>query len=283
MELSKRTNVSVDTIRLIENGARVPRIETLIKLGRYLKEDLIKLLHNHLLPININEIMEYLDMLIINDDFEAMYNERKELMIALNNLNSYSILYNEQDHQSLMFLSDIIIKYKSPYEQPTENIYLIEKYFLETYDNFSIKDLGNMVLNNYEQRLILMLALSYKSINQKELSKKILVGLINSVDFFENSDIKLRIKIIFNLSYICYNLEQDKESFDYSNLGISVCVKENCFYLLEFLVFRKAVAQFYLGLDEATETFNFSLSLCKLKNNFKTYENFESAIKKMYS
>ena len=61
-------------------------------------------------------------------------------------------------------------------------------------------------------------------------------------------EIKILLKIIFNISYNYHRLSDNAMAYHFANIGIILCVENDLSYLMGHLLFRKGIAEYFMDI-----------------------------------
>lgn len=276
--VSDTTGINIDTIRRIENGLVIPKYETLELLSNTYKIDLLKLVSN-LRQINpIFKLYKELDQIIIHFSNESSYryDKIKKLIdentdIGVNPLDV--LLLSEFITISKIILNEINYDYDFVLNKLNELMKL-------AIPSFSFKKFNQFCYSEFEIRILILLGITYQDKNKSALSIEIFEFCLNYMILTTSNDdlssLQLKIKLYYNLSYAHYKIENDLESLRFADLGINLCNNHKVHYLLEMLLVRKAVAQFYLKNDEYMHSFYKALFLL---HSLEQYDKLDYLIK----
>lgn len=255
-EVSKLTHLDVITIRRIETGKVLPKLDTLESLSSIYKEDLISLL----LEYRLDDYSSFCD---IKNKVESklhnltLYNLKSEfdglILLLESTTNPY---YKDIIQQFIMFIESAIL-YKDNNNEEALNK-LLESIKITT-PTFSLDNYSLFIYSSMEIRILMNIALVFDRLNNKEKYLEITKFCLNSV---ETGD-EIYSKLSHNLAG-AYAAKKDFESaLKFSNLGIKSSQENRNFSDLSYLYYGKGIAEFMLNKDEHLESLKTSIYLCK--------------------
>lgn len=255
--IAEQTNIDDKTIRRIENGKVLPKLDTLEILSPIYKEDLISLILQYRLDdySAFYEIKNKIELKLDNGEQESLHSEFKGLNILLSS--TENIYYKNLINQLLLFTEAAII-----YKDNDNNDIALSKLLKSikiTITSFSLDNYTSFVYSSMETRILMNISFVLNRLNKKEKYLEIMEFSINSVD---TSD-ELYPKLCHNLASAYIRNEEYQKALDYSNMGIEACQKNRSFSGLNILYYGKGFAQYQLGIAEYLKSLNLSISLCK--------------------
>lgn len=254
-EVAERTNINAKTIRRIENGKVLPKLDTLEILSPILKNDLISLLIQYRLDDYsvFHDIKNKIESKIDSGDFNNFHNEFEVLSFLLSSTkNPY---YQDLINQLILFIRAIIL-YKN-----NDNVALnklIEAIKI-TSPAFSLNNYGSFIYSSMEIRLLMNIAFVLNKLNNKEKYLEIMMFCIEEVDTSE----KIYPKLCHNLAGVYRRNKEFQKAIDFSNKGIKSCQDNRNFNGLAILYYGKGIAEYRLNKTAYMESLKTSLYLCK--------------------
>lgn len=276
-DVSKLSDIHVDTIRKIENGKVLPTQETLDLLSPVLKKDLNTLLLKYRLHDyhTFEKIKNRLESKLDKGEFETLSIELEDLKALLDNtLHPYFI---NLIYQLILMTEAILINYKS--KNPHVSLDKLIAAMKVTTPDFTLDNYSNFVYNSMELRILMNIALIINELESVEKSLEIMEYCIKLVD--PNDDIYP--KICYNLAYTYHRLAMDKEALQYSNLGIDYCLKNRNYSGLNLLYFRKGIAEYLVGYDDYMDSLKKAISFCEILGQYNLKDIFITNCKKYYN
>lgn len=257
-EITKLSGINDATIRRLENGKVLPKLDTLELLSPIYKEDLISLLLQYRFDDYsvFYDIDNRIESKLANGEFHTLTNEFKELDILLSSTkNPYYINLIEQ----LILLSKAIIQYRDNnyyYDLALKN--LIRAIRITT-PTFSLESYDSFVYSSMETRVIMNIAFVLNKLNNKEKYLELLKFCIDSVDY----DNMIYPKLCHNLSGAYYRNNNFNKALEYSNMGIESSRRSGNLYGLSLLYYGKGLAEYKLNKEEHIDSLITSVYLCK--------------------
>lgn len=254
-EITEKSNISSKTIRRIENGKVLPKLDTLEILSPILKNDLISLLIQYRLDDYsvFYDIKNKIESKIDSGDFNNLHNEFEGLSLLLSSTkNPY---YQDLINQLILFIKAIIL-YKNNDNAALNK--LIESIKI-TSPAFSLNNYESFIYSSMEIRLLMNIAFVLNKLNIKEKYLEIMMFCMKEVDASE----KIYPKLCHNLAGVYRRNKEFQKSIDFSNKGIEACQDNGNFNGLAILYYGKGIAEYRLNKMEYIESLKTSLYLCK--------------------
>lgn len=276
-QLSASSNVSVETIRKIENGKYHPSYEILDSLSNILKIDLNKFILNYRLDEfeTFNDIKNSMEAKFDRDEFYTLENEYNDFSNLLaSTRNQY---YQKLINQLMLLIQSVILNKKE--KKSEESLYkLIEAIHIST-PKFSLSNYNTFVYNNIEIRILMNIALLLKKLASKEESLEMIEFCMKIVEPKDS----IYPKLCHNLSG-AYRLVKDYENaLKYCNLGIRYCSERRDLNGLNLLYYGKGIAEYNLGYDGYIDTLNKAISFCDVLGQDELKEIIIHKCKKFYN
>jgi tetratricopeptide (TPR) repeat protein len=133
---------------------------------------------------------------------------------------------------------------------------------------FKIEKFRNFNYNHLELRILLLISLYYKKIEEYEIVLELLHFIIEEMknkECLTREGKKVLIKTYCNLSYTYYSIEKFKESKNFAELGIKLAVDNDTNCSLHLLYARRAVAKILLNRDDYLQDINNSISILDIR------------------
>lgn len=181
------------------------------------------------------EFYNYLDEIIIKYDVDKLLDLQNKLKSTLSNKALESIINREEIIQLQMLVDGIVAYNKDDFEQAQG--YLVDALQL-TNPNFSMDHFKRQKYNLLESRIVLVLALALRGQDQLTLLINMMLMIYNQLnhsEYLTDHHIELIIKLLMNISYNYYNINNIQKSFEYANMGIEFCEKHFSSYYLFLL------------------------------------------------
>lgn len=278
-DVSQLAFIHPDTLRRIETGKNPPRLETIKILSTLYKTDLLHLLSECTNKNTYNELFNQIDKGIIEKKYLSHCNIKKTIE-ELKEIETEDAFLKIQKLQ-LISLGDILILSFDDIklEQLLECIRIsIPEFMVETYLDFSY--------NYIELRVLLLIGLHFAKTENFSLSNSLLHFLEEYSREYELHNLeskKLHLKILSNLSYNYFKIEDDSNSLKYAELGIKYSVKYDTFYLLHHFYFRKAISLLYLRKSGVEDSINNCFAILKLTNKEQLLIDYKHILTKKYN
>lgn len=278
--VSRLTGINVDTIRKIEKGVNIPRFETLEILSYLYKTDLIMLLNNYKSNTTVTFYFESIYNFIIRNDIPALLKLHADFNVWLESSNK-SLLVNQTELIQLeKFFNALYLRF-------SDNNYSIEHIIAELITSMKISipqfNLTNWKFIKYnilELRILYCIASLLLQNKNYELSKNILISLLDKVDITSLSKLNATFSLVKLYTLISYNhhmLDEHHDALKIAELGILLCQKNNIMENLPLLLARKGVAMFNLRMDNCELYMNQAVTLLEIQGNFELANQYKLA------
>ena len=245
------------TLRRMERGKVIPKLETLEALSVIYKTDLVSaIIESRITDYSmLLQTQRNIDLKLINEEMSNFDNELKLIDKLLENIENeyYKILIT----QFKFFLYGIRYYKNKEYQNA-----------IDMYINAIKQTLNDFLLDNYKEysfslmeiRILMNIALVEDKCEQDEKYEEILKFCINQCD--ENNEIYPR--ICHNLAGVYRKKEEYSRALFYDNKGIEICKKNMFADTLAVLYYGKAFVEYRLEKTEYKKSLDLSLQLCKI-------------------
>ncbi len=245
------------TLRRMERGKVIPKLETLEALSVIYKTDLVSaIIESRITDYSmLLQTQRNIDLKLINEEMSNFDNELKLLDKLLENIDNeyYKILIT----QFKFFLYGIRY-YKNKEYQSALNMYI--NAIKQTLNDFSLDNYKEYSFSLMEIRILMNIGLVEDKCEQDEKYEEILKFCVNQCD--ENNEIYPR--ICHNLAGVYRKKEEYSRALFYDNKGIEICKKNMFADTLAVLYYGKAFAEYRLEKTEYKKSLDLSLQLCKI-------------------
>ncbi|MDP9750672.1 helix-turn-helix domain-containing protein [Thermoanaerobacter pentosaceus] len=279
IDVSKHGFINRDTLRKIENGKVLPKLETLELLSHLYKKDLNELLLKYRLKDfpTFFDIKCSLENKLEGRNFESLKEDVDRLKKLLEKGNM-SLYYSKLLNQLLLLAESVFEKtINKDYEKAMEKL---QKAMEVTFPNFSLSNYTDFVYRDMEIRILMNMSLIIKKTENVQKSLEMLLFCLENLS---PEEWETKIKIYYNISYNYHILSLYKESLHYANLGIETCIKNNTLSGLGLLYFRKAIAEYSLGKEEYKDFLVKSIHLFEMTGQEKLIETTIESCRKFYN
>ena len=245
------------TLRRMELGKVIPKLETLEALSVIYKTDLVSaIIESRITDYSmLLQTQRNIDLKLINEEMSNFENEFKLIDKLLENIENeyYKILIT----QFKFFLYGIRY-YKNKEYQNAMDMYI--NAIKQTLNDFSLDNYKEYSFSLMEIRILMNIALVEDKCEQDEKYEGILKFCVNQCD--ENNEIYPR--IYHNLAGVYRKKEEYSRALFYDNKGIEICKKNMFADTLAVLYYGKAFAEYRLEKTEYKKSLDLSLQLCKI-------------------
>lgn len=256
MEITQLTNVDDKTIRRIEHGKVLPKLDTLELLSPIYKEDLIALLLEYRFDDYsvFCEIKNEIENKLDNGEQHTLHSEFERLNILLSSTKNP---YNKNLINQLILFTEAAILYKD--NDNNMSLKKLIEAIIITAPNFSLDDYDSFIYSYMETRILMNIAFALNRLSGKEKYLEIMEFCLNSSD----TNDELYPKLCHNLAGAYRRNKDFQKALDFSNMGIKSCQKNRSFNGLSILYYGKGLAEYRLNKDEYIESLQTSICLCK--------------------
>jgi len=267
-DVKNTIGVNEDTLRRIEKGEVIPRYETLELLSALYKKDLLTTLQYYRSDADIRKYYSLVDKVILNNEKVLLKKIHTDFELHQSTYKTdCNLIHPRELDQFEHFLVGLQL-YNS--ELSNERL-LAEDEFVKalrctipSFDSFKIE---SNKYNYFEMRLLLLIGLSKAEKNEFNASSDILKYILNYMlnlnsDDFESTSLKL--KLYTNISYNYHMIDKHDLALQYAEDGILLSRNSAIMHGLFLLLYRKGIAQYYLGIDQHRDTITKSVQLIEI-------------------
>ncbi|SET14302.1 helix-turn-helix domain-containing protein [Anaerobranca gottschalkii] len=256
--ISEKTGINKETLRKIENGKVVPRLDTLEALSIALKEDITELLLKCRLDdyTIFNNIKKKLESKLDNNEYEKL----STVLDEINKLNPSAIsdYYKIQIEQISYFIEGAIL-YKVHNDPHSAYKKLINALIVSN-EEFTIENYKDYTYSLTELRILMNIAFVINDLGNSTMYLEIMQFCFDNL----NSDHPLYPKICHNLSTAYKRNNDYQNALKYTDLGINYCKKNKQFSGLHILYYGKGVIEYYLSNPEYVNSIKKAIFICEL-------------------
>ena len=279
LTVSEQTGVNVDTIRRIEQGLVLPKLDTLLLLSSAYKVDLLQIFLEYCSDEPLKNIYNQLDPIMATMNTEEIIAFCDESIAFINMSADTSNLLLPIESDQLRYLLEGI-KASTDSNQMDVSTDLLLKGLRCTQPEISFDKLSKLCFSEIELRLLYLIAANYLDLNKTDESIAILLHLLSMPDSTLSS--KLRIKAHGLLSYNFFAIGDYKQSLHYADKGIELTRKAQTTYYAHTLLARKAVALLKLGQEGYEENMKLCIALLQFEGHTHLVEHYRQVSKERY-
>lgn len=291
-DVYKAIGVSEDTLRRIEHGLVIPRLDTLEYLSALYKLDIGTLflktrLGHHYVH---GDIAETLNTMIYNNEFQ----ELEQIITAIG-----QTVENKNDRPTDQLFLNKLLQFKSLVElirefntRPStaiENDPLSKKIIAAlclTIKDFNLSNLESYILNFIEIRLLIIYCVILRINNHFNDALEVLNILLKKTTLkfeYERNYLDLLFKIHFNIAYCYHRQNMHDEVINASDNALKLSQSMGDYSLMHAFLFRKSVALFHLDkLSESTEVIRDCIIMLKIMGNIRLADQYKKIFNDMY-
>lgn len=246
-EIIKRTNVSIDTLRRIEQGKVVPKYETIESLSIVYKEDLTSIFRMFSRSRSLFCLYQKIDEILIDYDSSKFCQIEDALGNLIEENIQFEVVNQEEIDQLKLFIEGSKLFWNNDFES-AKNVLL--RAIRLTNQSYKIEDTKTHKMNMMEARIALLIALSISELGDSSkgipIMKEILKLFVSNGNL-RIEEVHLKTKLYFNISYKYYKVKDYKKSLHYADEGIKFCRSKQSMYCLYMLYYRRAIAKYSVG------------------------------------
>lgn len=278
LDVSSTTGISQSTIKQLESGKTIPRIDTLQFLSSFYKCDLLQLL---CLSTKDNTMFMLFNSISDNSasgNIDALKSNLDLIKEHLFHKNFTPIEYRDLV-QLRLYVEGLLIS-----AQCIESNYVNLKMAIKKYEQ--ALSIGNKAFNfpyfesfkytSVEIAILFSAASIYGTMRECNLSNKILFYINEHIKQHAGFNVSYKLlisKIHYTISYNYHRLGNHNNALEYASIGIEHCVNADSHSFLPVLLARKGVALRALKSDNWQEPIKEAIVLIKIlgKENLKPY------------
>jgi tetratricopeptide (TPR) repeat protein len=276
------SGITPDTLRRIETGTVIPRYETLVYLSIALKKDLLLDLKNYRNSSPLFEFYTKLDQLILVYNKEKLDNLSQEFSDFITSSEKTTYL-NTQIEEQFKLMIDGICQFENN-ELEFALTSFIQAIKL-TNPLFKVESFTKFKYSYFETRILILIGLTFSHYTSYDLSNKILRHCLKNSNFSDQAspiEMKLVVKIYFNLAYNAHLEDLHEKAITFCDQGIDYCNSNNLSYGLSRLYFRKGIAEFMLKNDNYLNSLRLSVALLQATKQSKLAGAYTDLLLKQY-
>lgn len=289
LDVRKDTGIHPDTLKFIEYGDKLPTIDTLARLSDYYGISILNILDECRYEKNayILEQIQKLDLLSYRNKLEPILDLRKELQAHIcDNSKDYPIRTIQKLNQLDLLMQMIQIMNKTDIMHVRNSELMAIEGLKISKPNFDLSKFKTFYYSGLELRILLLLAFSLvrqeKNALALSLTKHVIDILHKHIKSTPESS-TLLLQAYFNLSYICYLTQADKEAIRIANLGILLSKKLFNIKFLPHLYFRKGVSEYYIQKNDSSESFKKCLQSIDLLDEADLKDQYLEILKRQFN
>lgn len=279
-ELAKSALVDAVTIRRIEKGLTLPKVETLDVLSGILKYDLNMLLLECRLDdyIVFHEIQNRIEFKMDNLSHESLYEEIENLKQLLHDTeNPY---YTNLIQQLILFVDAITFMEERTLQKNVDEQALQK--FIDTIrlttPKFELENYREAMYSFFEVRILMNIGFYFQRMGENDKYFEILSFCMDCV----SEEDKIYPKICHNLAGAYRRKKDFAKALEITNLGIAASQKSADYGGLGILYYGKGCCEYCLDMEEYKDTLQTSITLCKAFGQNKLAEQIKSYCKKSF-
>lgn len=278
--VAEQTGINADTLRRLEKGEHIPRIETLTVLSKYYKEDLHTLLQQCMVSNRIWSLYNQIDRLITRDEPEKIL---EHIRAFKDEISEYAegLVEASDLEQIRLFLCGLECSYTGDI---SDSIRLYVDALKVFNPEYSLERWDETSYNAFELRILFSLSSELGAMKEIERSNEMLKFLLQRLDdtlhsgYFQKL---LMTKIYASLAYNFHRLSDDKQAVYYADQGIKYCIDSELTSFLPLLLLRKGTGLIHLGNMEGELYLDQAIQLLNILGNFSLMEKYITVKEKL--
>lgn len=281
--VSRFTKISVDALRRIENGYVTPKIETLVRLSLIYKINLIRIYCEVSKVPDLVSLYSKVSLCIKNSDIDGLKALKNAVDLLKSDMYANGIILIEDYDQFQLFCaaSILFLQNKSMIKAKNKAVEAIRV----THPDFSIKKLNAFKYNDFEVRILHLLAIIENRSKNHLTTIQLIEFLLgtNSVKFKDEETIRNMCLLYFTLSYAYNELGDYLNCLKIADQGIAFSVHNNRYKELHLLYYRKGIAEFMLKQDQYLQALQKSITLLEIANNHELIAIYKKVTLEQYN
>lgn len=256
-DVSELSGVNAETIRRIESGKVIPKLETLEFLSLTYKRDISSLF----LKYRCNSYDYYINLKSRIENklyFMDLSNIEEELHELENLISCTTNSFIKLNMQQLYILAQAMVLYKRDNDLDTAKDRLIKAIRI-TIPDFTVSCFDQYTYSHMESWILIMIAIVEIDLFNNILAMKILDFCTKIIDIND----KLYILLYYNLAFIYEKSEEYDKCIAAADKGIMACQQNMNFFGLPVLYLYKGIAMYHLGNEIYHDCFSKSMTLCQ--------------------
>lgn len=256
-DVSELSGVNAETIRRIESGKVIPKLETLEFLSLTYKQDISSLFlkyrcnsHDYYVSLRtrIENKLYFIDLSNIEEDLQELENF----------IECTANSFLKRDMRQLYILTQAMVLYKRENDFNSAMDHLTKAIRI-TIPDFTISRFAKYTYSHIESWILIMFAIIEIELFNNVLAMKILDFCTKIIDIND----KLYILLYYNLAYIYENAKEYDKCVAMADKGITACQQNMNFFGLPVLYLYKGIAMYRLGDEGYHDYFAKAITLCQ--------------------
>lgn len=283
-KITEDCGISEETIRLIENGSQIPKVITLHLLSAKYNIDLIALLNQYMKENILTTIHNNVDSLLTRHNLFtgtlSDYYIKDEDILACNYIDTCEV------KQFNSVLEALEISSSNKKEDDLKAIDILTKSLKNNHPDFCLDDLESNFYTFVELRSLFLIGVFHATTDDLTTSDRIFEYLykrFSSYEYHDHLTKNLYIKLLGNMSYNSHRHYNHSDAIRLADEAIKVCNENNSSYLLEFLLYRKGIAEYLLGNDQYVNSLKLSRAMFEIKELDSKLKEYLAFTKELYN
>lgn len=277
-EVSRMTGINESTIKLIEKGRSLPKLDTLYILSRFYKFDLQELLLYSNYNYSLNSYLRAIDQSVLEGDLSSL---EEALDTAQSYLGRQDInpIHRSEMVQYEKWLEALTLNAKRGPLASSESIAICCEALSETNKNFKIEHFDAFRYFGVENNILMSIAIMMQEKHQLELSNRILLFLLdhyNGIQFLAKEMRLMVTKIYVYLTRNCIALSQYNDAVKFADAGEQFCLTHDLFQGLPWLLKNKSLALYHLKEHQWQKEWSNALNLLEVQRKWALKDKWES-------
>jgi transcriptional regulator with XRE-family HTH domain len=278
------TGITQETIRKIEKGIVIPKLDTLQILSSIYKCDLLELLAETKDSNKYYALHEEIDKLFLfSSDEESHLTDFKEKFLQKKSINTVEDPIEVE--QFNIFIDALLRSYTSDSKIKLDLLTKLVDALKLRHSDFNIENFDSLIYTYFEIRILFLCSVIYAELGDYLIANRISYYILESFEFKAKKSLatyKLKIKVLCNISCNYHVLNDNEKALEIAEMGIQYCIDNSLLFLLDFFCFRKAIALFLLNREGYETYFQYISCLLSLQGRFESLKSFKESAERIY-
>ena len=286
-DVRELVGIHEDGLRKIENGAVIPKYETLQLLSKAYKVDLIELLSHMKSDQNLVAYIQKINEVIISNDveeFETVYQETYDFLDK--NKKVFQLFNSDEPLKLHLYLQAISEYFKLTKEGFSDaEACLLEALSLSLKEPFAIENMPNYPLNYFDISLLVLFGVIKMELSDTQNSTIVLNVCLERLDTFNIKSVtndRMKLKLMSNLAYNHHIEDNSKKVIEVTSKAIDFATSNHILYSLPQLFYRKGIAEYQLGIGHYMDTLKKAIALLEVYGMEELKQKFIEATYDLY-
>lgn len=281
-DVAHATGINQSTIKQLENGKCIPRIDTIQILSSFYKCDLLTLLSIKIKDFTTMQLFDEISDRSSQGDIYALVQSISTISNYLESKTITPIEYKDLEQlkcyvEGLLFATEA----NSFFDRHNDACEKFISALSIRNRTFSIGCFENYKYSVIEMQILYSLAVSYGYLRKCDLSNKILLFLHDTIMQLEKYTITHKVtlsKLYYTLSYNYHRLGYHEKAIDYARVGVDYCLKSDTSMMLSLLLGREAIALRKMHIDNWEKPLHQAIALAEIQKKPELKKQLEKVL-----